>query len=252
MFYPVMICTFAGLATAAGGGAVLIKGSISKRGLSIAQGFAAGVMLAVSVLELVPESYSVYYTYMPVFTALKAVGSLFLAGWIIGGIISMFTLSENFSMAGSDNTDIWRIALITMAVMVLHNLPEGMLTVFTSSADISYGIKMAVAVALHNIPEGMAVASPVFYATGSRFKAFMWSFAAGMAEPVGGIIAYTVLKDIITPAFLNGFMPMVAGVMCQAALCELIPSAVSLSNIKHTFYGIITGIAVMAIGLFVF
>lgn len=252
MFYPVMVCTFAGLATALGGLLVVIKGGISQKGLSVSQGFAAGVMLAVSALDLLPESYRVYYTYMPAFAAFKAVASLFFAGWIIGGLVSSVALPTADYTENSTFSAVHRMAVITMAVMVIHNLPEGMLTIFTSSADISMGLKMAVAVALHNIPEGMAIASPLLYTTGSRAKAFLWSLAAGMAEPMGGVLAYTLLKNIITPAFLNGFMPMVAGVMCQAAICELIPTAAKLSNIKHTFYGIITGIAVMAIGLFMF
>lgn len=252
MFYPVLVCTFAGLATALGGVIVIAKGGISQKGLSLSQGFAAGVMLAVSALDLLPESYHVYYTYMPAVTAFKGVASLFVAGWVIGSLISSVALPGSADTATGSLSSVRRMAIITIAVMVVHNLPEGMLTIFTSSADLSAGFEMAVAVALHNIPEGMAIASPVLYTSGSRMKAFMWSLAAGMAEPLGGIMAYTLLKGLVTPAFLNGFMPMVAGVMCQAALCELVPAAVKLSNIKHTFYGIITGIAVMAIGLFLF
>ena len=252
MFYPVIVCTFAGLATALGAVIVLIPGGISEKGLSVSQGFAAGVMLAVSALDLLPESYSVYYTYMPALAAFKAVASLFVIGWIIGNLISSVAVPDNIYTQTDTVSAVRRTAIITMAVMVLHNLPEGMLTIFTSSADLSDGLRMAVAVALHNIPEGMAIASPVLYTTHSPFKAFFAAFTAGMAEPFGGILAYTMLKDIITPAFLNGFMPVVAGVMCRAALCELIPSGINLSNIKHTFYGIITGIMVMAIGLFLF
>lgn len=252
MFYPVIVCTFAGLSTALGGLAVIAKGGISQKGLSVSQGFAAGVMLAVSVLDLLPESYDVYYSYMPALIAFKSVAVLFAIGWVISSLVSSAVLPAGGVAVADSAVSVRRIALITFAVMVVHNLPEGMLTIFTSSADVSMGLEMAVAVALHNIPEGMAIASPVLYTTGKPSKAFIMSLAAGMAEPFGGILAYTLLKNIISPAFLNGFMPMVAGIMCQAAVCELAPSAVRLSNIKHTFCGIITGITAMAIGLFLF
>ena len=111
---------------------------------------------------------------------------------------------------------------------------------------------MAMAVALHNIPEGMAIAAPVLYVTKSRIKAFMPAFLAGMAEPVGGMLVFILLHNFITPAFLNGVMPVVAGVMCQAAICQLIPESVRISKIQHTLCGIITGIIVMSIGLFMF
>ncbi|MBR4036392.1 MAG: ZIP family metal transporter [Oscillospiraceae bacterium] len=252
MFYPVIVCTFAGLSTALGGLAVIAKGGISQKGLSVSQGFAAGVMLAVSILDLLPESYGVYYSYMPVLIAFKSVAVLFVLGCIIGTLVSSVVMPYTAVSETDKISSVRRIALITFAVMVVHNLPEGMLTIFTSSADFSMGIEMAVAVALHNIPEGMAIASPVLYTSGSRLKAFMWSLMAGMAEPIGGILAFTLLKNTVTPAFLNGFMPMVAGIMCQAAVCELVPTAIKLSNIKHTFCGIITGITAMAIGLFLF
>lgn len=251
MFYPVTVCTFAGLATALGAVIVLIPGGISQKGLSVSQGFAAGVMLAVSALDLLPESFGSYYTYMPAPTAMKAVVSLFVTGWIIGRLISSVAVPDRMP-ADDYISSVRHIAIITAAVMVVHNLPEGMLTIFTSSADIDAGFRMALAVALHNIPEGMAIASPVLYTTHSPLRAFLCALLAGMAEPLGGIMAYTLLKDIVTPAFLNGLLPVVAGIMCRTAVCELIPSSMKLSNIKHTFYGIITGIAVMAIGLFGF
>lgn len=253
MFYPVLICTFAGLSTALGAVVVILAGNISNEKMSFSQGFAAGVMVAVSVLDLLPESFFKYYVYMNALTAFKAVASLFFCGWVAGTAISLLAVPVEFKTdADSSLSSAARMAALTTLVMVIHNLPEGMLTIFTSAEDISFGLKMALAVALHNLPEGMAIASPVLYVTKSRAKAFFQSLMAGMAEPFGGLLAYLILQDILTPAFLNGFMPVVAGVMCQTAICELIPYSAKISNIKHTIYGIITGIITMSIGLFLF
>lgn len=252
MFYPVLLCTLAGLSTAFGGAAVVAYKGISKEKMSFFQGFAAGVMLAVSLMDLLVESYEHYYRYMDDITAFKAVLSLFVCGWVIGAALGK-TISVN-RVESDDETlnTARRVAVITTAVMILHNLPEGMLTMFSGAKDLEFGAKIAFAVALHNIPEGMAIAGPVFYITKDGKKAFFQSLWAGMAEPIGGILAYILLRDYINDSFLNGIMSIIAGIMCQAGLCELVPSALKISNIKHTIYGIITGVLIMCIGLFAF
>lgn len=252
MLYPFVMCGFAGFATGLGGLAVIVSKGMDNRKMAFFQGFAAGVMLAVSFMDLLPETFRTYYTYMPVMTAAKAVLSLFFCGWVAGAAVTGIIPAENTAGEKGVQSVVKRTALITAAVMVLHNLPEGMLTVFSSAHSVQLGTRIAIAVALHNLPEGMAVASPVLYLTGSRIKAFLYSLATGMAELAGGVVAYVLFRNFITPAFLNGIMPIIAGIMCQAALCEMIPAGEKISDIHHTLYGIIVGIIIMSIGLFVF
>lgn len=250
MLHSVIICTLAGLSTALGA-LLVIYWKITTEKMALSQGFAAGVMLAVSLLDLLPESYGRYFVYMNSLYSFRAVASLFVCGWVAGIAISRLAVPTAYDKDVS-TASARRMALLTTLVMVIHNLPEGMLTMFSSAENISSGLKMAFAVALHNLPEGMAIAAPVLYVTSSRKKAFMQAFWAGMSEPAGGLLAYFVLHSFVTIHFLNGLMPVIAGIMCQAAICELIPDSVRLSNIKHTLYGIISGIIVMSIGLFVF
>ncbi len=250
MLHSVIVCTLAGLSTALGA-LLVISHKITTEKMALAQGFAAGVMLAMSLLDLLPESFGRYFVYMNSLNAFKAVTSLFVCGWVAGMAISQLAVPA-ISDKDISTASARRMALLTTLVMVIHNLPEGMLTMFSSAENISSGIRMALAVALHNLPEGMSIAAPVLYVTSSRKKAFMQAFMAGMSEPLGGLLAYFVLRNLVTVHFLNGLMPVIAGIMCQAAICELIPDSVRLSNIKHTLCGIITGIIAMSIGLFVF
>ena len=248
MFYPMIMCTLAGLSTGIGALTVTAKGGITKERMSLAQGFRAGVMVTISVADLIPESFGQYCGYLSVWQAIKAVFMLFVCGCVAGLAIS--TLPEN-SLPGEagDITDIRRSAFVTTVVMVLHNLPEGMLTMFTGVRDINFGLRTTLAVALHNLPEGMAIAAPVLYTSKSKKKAFLQSLMAGMAEPLGGILSFCLLKNVMGPSFLNGFLPVTAGIMCRAAAFELIPTALKLSGLKHTVYGILAGTAVMLAGL---
>ncbi len=252
MLYPLLLSSVAGVSTAIGAVIIISSNGITDKGMAISQGFAAGVMLAVSAFDILPESFGNYYLYMNRPEAFKAVACLFLTGWIMGNALSAVVVPEGEAPRNDKISSAGRMAVITTAVMVFHNLPEGVLTFFSSTEDIHLGMKMALAVALHNIPEGMAIAAPVLYVTKSRRKAFLRAFGAGMAEPAGGLIAFAVLHRFITPMLINGIMPVVAGVMCQAAICQLIPESARISNIQHTLYGIIGGIIIMSIGLFLF
>ena len=252
MLYPLLVSSIAGVSTAIGAVIIICSKNITDNQMGFSQGFAAGVMLAVSILDILPESFKNYFVYMNGFNAARSVAVLFAAGIVMGWAVCGVALPGTAVEQSDKTASAKRMALVTTAVMVFHNMPEGVLTFFSAAKDLTVGAKMALAVALHNIPEGMAIAAPVLYISGSKTKAFMRSFAAGMAEPFAGLVAYILLHSFITPAFLNGVMPMVAGVMCQAAVCELIPNSARISNFQHTLCGIITGIIVMSIGLFMF
>lgn len=86
-----------------------------------------------------------------------------------------------------------KMGLLTALAIGIHNLPEGLATFIAALSDPLNGVAIAVAIALHNIPEGVCVAMPVYYATGSRWKGFLWAFLSGISEPLGGLLGYAVL-----------------------------------------------------------
>lgn len=250
--HPVIMCALAGFSTGLGALPVVANGGITNSKMSFYQGFAAGVMLTVSVADLIPHSAGYYMGYLRRDTALFCTASLVLCGWIIGAMAGSLCDVTETDIRDDTKRAAYRLSVLTTFIMVLHNLPEGMLTIFTSARDAQLGLRVTAAVALHNIPEGMAIAAPVLYVTGSKIRAVAQSIAAGMAELAGGLLAYLVFKSNINPAFLNGLMPVIAGIMCRTAATELIPAAARLSNIKHTVRGIMAGILVMLAGIFAF
>lgn len=83
--------------------------------------------------------------------------------------------------------------------MALHNFPEGVATFLAGYEDLTLGVSITLAIALHNIPEGISVAMPVWYATGSRRRAFRCTLLSGLTEPAGAVLAFALLRP-----FLNG------------------------------------------------
>ncbi|MEG2928275.1 MAG: ZIP family metal transporter [Oscillospiraceae bacterium] len=250
MLYPIFLCTLSSLSTGLGGVAIALSKRITDRTMSLSQGFAAGVMLGISVFDMVPHAYINSLKYLTTGEAAAGIVGLFISGWVIGALLGQLVVPR-YGGESQNQFTAKRMMMITTAVVVLHNLPEGMLTIFSAASDRDFGLRMALAIALHNLPEGMAIAAPVLYVTASRPRAIFQSFMAGMAELLGGIITLLLFKDFIQESFINGLLPIIGGIMCQTSICELIPSGAKISSLKYTIYGIIIGIAVMCIGIFI-
>ena len=142
-----------------------------------------------------------------------------------------------------------RVGLLVAFGVGIHNFPEGMATFAGALKDVNLGIAIAVAIAIHNIPEGLAISAPVYAATGSRGKAFLWSFLSGVSEPVGAALAALVLLPFLTEAVLGWVLAAVAGIMVSISMDELVPAAKSFGSEHTPIFGIIVGMAVMAISL---
>jgi len=235
----------AGLATTLGSLLGLMIRNPGKRFLSFTLGFSAGVMLLVSFVELLQQS-------------IVSIGFInahltFLAGMVTFFIID-FLIPHEYIGQADYRSDSIRSELKTTGILVavgiaIHNFPEGMATFVSALEDIHLGLAIGIAIAIHNIPEGLAVSVPVYAATGSRKKAFLWSFLSGVTEPFGAVVAALVLMPILTPATLGWMLAGVAGIMVAISLDELIPAAMSFGKEHLPIVGIISGMAVMAFSL---
>jgi ZIP family zinc transporter len=151
-----------------------------------------------------------------------------------------------------DNDSLLRMGLFSALAIAIHNFPEGIATFMSAIQDPKLGISIAVAVAIHNIPEGIAVSIPVYYATGNRKKAFMYSFLSGLSEPLGAIVGFILLRRFISPSLFGIIFASVAGIMVYISLDELMPTAEKYGHHHISIYGLIAGMAVMALSLLMF
>jgi ZIP family zinc transporter len=154
---------------------------------------------------------------------------------------------------GSHKRKLMRVGLFTALAIAIHNFPEGLVSFLAALQDPGLGVAIAVAVALHNIPEGISVSVPIFYATGKRRKAVFYSFLSGLAEPFGAIIAYLVLRAVtgggIPPQLTGILFSGIAGIMVYISLDELLPTSRAYGKGHESIFGLIGGMAVMALSL---
>lgn len=145
-----------------------------------------------------------------------------------------------------------KTGVFTACALGLHNFPEGFATFLSGLDSKEVAVPVAVAIAIHNIPEGIAVAVPLREATGSRKKAFWWATLSGLAEPLGALIGFGLLLPVIGPATMGISFAAIAGIMVFISLDELLPTAEETGEHHHAIYGLIAGMAVMAVSLMLF
>jgi ZIP family zinc transporter len=95
---------------------------------------------------------------------------------------------------------------------------------------------------------------PIFYATGSRRKAFLFSVLSGLAEPVGAVIAYAAIRIVlggggIPPEIVGILFGGVAGIMVYISLDELLPTSRAYGKGHDSLLGLVAGMVVMALSL---
>ena len=146
-----------------------------------------------------------------------------------------------------------RTGVLTALAIGLHNIPEGVATYVGAIGDTRVGAVLALGIALHNIPEGIAVATPVYFATGSRLKAFMWTFVSALAEPLGAIIAWLIVGDGLNPHVEGIMFGIVCGMMVTISFKELVPNAIKYYSKGNTvIFSILCGMGIMALSLILF
>lgn len=260
---PALLLTlFAGLATALGSVIAFLAPRANPRFLAVALGFSAGVMIYVSFVELLPSGADALTGFVGAAQA-TAVGALF-AGMILAALMDRLVplgYNPHEMRGGADQAPsrqpaptteappLMRVGLLTALTITLHNLPEGLATFLTSVQDIRLGIPVALAVGIHNVPEGIAISVPIYYATGSRKQAFVWSALSGLSEPLGAMIGLLVLSAVWSQTLLGLSLAAVAGIMIFISFDVLLPSAETYGEHHLAVYAVVAGMAVMAVSL---
>jgi ZIP family zinc transporter len=145
-----------------------------------------------------------------------------------------------------------RTGVLVALGLSIHNIPEGMAIFVAGAKDISLGLAIAVAIAIHNIPMGLAISAPIYHATGNRKKALLWSFFSGLTGIIGAGFAAIVLMPFLSDTVMGFAFAVVGGIMVVIAIDELVPAAKDLSSEHTPMAGMIAGMIVTMITLWLF
>lgn len=253
------VTTAAGLATGFGSLLVFAQKKPNARLLAFGLAFAGGAMVYVSLSEILNKSIYSFtqgygekfgYTYGTL-AFLAGVGLIMLIDHLVPNPHERLEVDDPF-FREHNAAYIKRVGLLTALAITAHNFPEGLATFFATLENPGVGLPLAFAIAIHNIPEGIAIAVPVYFATNNKAYAFVACLLSGLAEPVGAIIGYLLLRPWLSDAVFGSVFGIIAGVMVFLALDELLPAAKRYSKGHETVYGLVAGMGVLAVSLILF
>ena len=245
IFYPFIISFLAGISTIIGFLFTFIKTEKINKFISITLSFSSCIMLLISIFDLIPESF------FNILKMYKFSGFLISIIVFILGVIIISFFNKITIYLEELGSSLYRLGIISAIVLIVHNIPEGIITFITSGNNIKLGIKIAIAIALHNIPEGICIAIPIYYSTKSRYKSFIYTFISGISELFGAIISYLFLYKYINITMLNLIFIFVAGIMINLSINDILKESIKYSNknYKYIYIGFIIGIIFFIISL---
>ena len=278
VLFAFALTMFAGLSTGIGSLLAFFTKKSNTKFLAISLGFSAGVMIYVSMIEIFSKAQNSLIDSLGQGKGEWVTVIAFFGGMILIGVIdklvpssenphelhSVEELNESHPEAGhhaeqierrkeaAKNKKLLRMGMFTALAIAIHNFPEGMATFIAALQEPQIAIPIAAAIAIHNIPEGVAVSVPIYYATGSKKKAFLYSFMSGLAEPIGALVGYLLLMPFMSQTLMGVVFAMVAGIMVFISLDELLPSAREYGEHHLSIYGLVSGMVVMAVSLLLF
>lgn len=260
IIFAFLLTLIAGLSTGIGSCIAFMAKKTNRKFLSISLGFSAGVMIYVSMIEIFFQAQSLLVTKLGELKGHWTTVLAFFGGMLLIAIIDkLIPAEENPHEVKSIEEDesskpkkLMRMGLFTALAIALHNFPEGLATFVSAMQDSSVAIPIVAAIAIHNIPEGIAVSVPIYQATGSKGKAFRYSFLSGLAEPVGALVGWLILMPYMNDVLFGIIFASVAGIMVFISFDELLPAAREYGEHHLSIYGLISGMAVMAVSLILF
>ena len=204
--------------------------------ISISLSFAMGVMSLISLKELIPEPISYFLGNLNIAIALLLI-------FLIPVMALMIVKVSKINIKKGSN--LYKIGILNMLTLLLHNIPEGIIVFTSSVANQRLGFKIALSIAAHNLPEGICIATPIYYSTGNRKKAFFYTFISGIAEPLGAIITWLFLKPFISILFLNVILYFVGCLMLTIVFLEILPEVLSYNRRFHMLIGLFLSLFIL-------
>lgn len=257
-----LLTLIAGLSTGIGSCIAFFAKHTNKTFLSLTLGFSAGVMIYVSMIEIYFKAQDKLVLEFGEKSGCWVTAIAFFAGIFFIALIDKIVPSEdslhvngmfdNNNKTEMESRKLKRLGIYNAIAIAIHNFPEGFTTFISALQEPKVAMPIVIAIAIHNIPEGIAVSVPIYQATGSRIKAFGYSFLSGVSEPVGALIGWLILGQIMDNVVYGIVFSAVAGIMVFISINQLLPAAREYGDHHLSMYGFISGMIVMAVSLLLF
>lgn len=245
IYMPLLLSLIAGLSTVIGSLLIFIKIKRIGEFITFSLSFSIGIMTLISIFDLIPSSVPIiinkyYYLYGIPICILT-----FLLGYL-----SISKINKKIDKS-NNKSSLYKIGIVSMISLMLHNFPEGMAVFMGAYTNISIGIKLCIAIMLHNIPEGIAIAVPLYYSGVGKRKTFLYTLFSELTEPLGALLTYLLFKNYINDIFLSFVLLFVAGLMISLSINDMLKEALSYNKTKYIYIGILSSCFVIVLALLI-
>ena len=220
--YSIFITSIAGLATILGN--ILLFINVKHKEFLI------------SLIELLPEGIKLVYQDFNLSSIFMFSLLLLFIGYFI-----VILIDKNID---SDNA-LYKVGILSMVSLLIHNIPEGIICAISSTTNIELGLKMSFVILVHNIPEGICICLPIYYATKSKLKAFLYTLVSGVGEIIGAIFTMIFLKNAINNYSLYIILIITAGIMITLSIKKILKEGLSFKKYSYFALGILLGIIIL-------
>lgn len=239
--FSFLLTFIAGFSTMIGTILIFIKVKNINKFICGSLSFASGVMICVSITDLIPESLNMLKINFNGFYSILLCLIFIVFGVVVSMLIDYYLPSDSLY----ENKQLYHVGLISMLAIILHNIPEGIATFIAGSSNTKLAISLTIAIAMHNIPEGISIAIPIYYSTKNKKKACLYTLISALSEPFGALITYLFLYNFISNTFLGILFAFIAGIMLNIGICELLPTSKKYNYQNITLIFFIVGIIFM-------
>ncbi len=238
---PLLLSLLAGLSTLIGGLFIFIRTNKVGEFITLSLSLSLGIMISISILDLIPMSVPIILNNYGVIYGIIISFLTFLLGYLF-----IYILEKRIK---NNNSNLYKIGIISMISMILHNFPEGIAVFMSAYTNLNLGIKMCAAIMLHNIPEGIAISIPLYYSGESRGSVIKKTLISGISEPIGALLSYIFLSRVINKLFLSFILIFVSGLMISLSINNILKELIKIGITKYIIIGIIISVV---IALFIF
>ena len=238
---PLLLSLLAGLSTLIGGLFIFIRTNKVGEFITLSLSLSLGIMISISILDLIPMSVPIILNNYGVIYGIIITILTFLLGYLF-----IYILEKRIK---NNNSNLYKIGIISMISMILHNFPEGIAVFMSAYTNLKLGIKMCAAIMLHNIPEGIAISIPLYYSGESRGSVIKKTLISGISEPIGALLSYIFLSRVINKLFLSFILIFVSGLMISLSINNILKELIKIGITKYIIIGLIISVV---IALFIF
>lgn len=238
IWIPILISSIAGLSTLLGNLLLFINVKYKDKLISFCMGLSFIVMFLISIFELIPEGIRlVIDDYNNIFIFFYCL-LLMLVGYFFVIFIDRRIDSDS---------SLYKIGILSMISLLIHNIPEGIICALSSYNDIDIGLMMSFMIMIHNIPEGICISLPIYYVTGSRGRALLYTVISSLGEILGSIITMLFLYKYITNDIMSIIYIITGGIMITLSVGKILKEGISFKLFKWLILGILFGLGIIVV-----